>query len=145
MVLHNIKMCWISMLSPLKHILFKYQPFFIEMVFNSPIIPMVTSILDLLCDVEIILFIMCFVPMLKIVKLWWNLFDCAMFSCAILWQPWKFAKMTFINFMLIQFQLSINLFCSFHGLTTTTHQEMCMKWFIIPNLGLDHLAFEFNC
>lgn len=39
MILHNIKTWWISMLSPLKHILVKYQPFFIEMVFNSPIIP----------------------------------------------------------------------------------------------------------
>lgn len=115
MILHNIKTCWISMLSPLKHILFKYQPFFIGMVFNSPIILMVASILDLLCDVEIMLFIMCFVPMLTIVKLWWNLFDCAMFSCAILWQPWRFAKMIFINFMLIQFQLSIIYFVDFMG------------------------------
>jgi hypothetical protein len=36
-----------------------------------------------------------------------------------------------------------NLFCSFHGLTTITHEEMCMKWFIVPNLGINHLAFEF--
>lgn len=110
MILHDIKTCWISMLSPLKHILFKYQPFFIEMVFNSPIILMVASILDLLCDVEIMLFIMCFVPILEIVKLWWNLF-----ACAILWQPWRFVKMIFINFMLIQFQLSIIYFIAFMG------------------------------
>jgi hypothetical protein len=110
MILHNINTCWISMLSPLKHILFKYQPFFIEMAFNSPIIPMVASILDLLCDVEIMLFILCFVPMLEILKLWWNLFD-----CAILWQQWNFAKMIFTNFMLIQFQLSIIYFVAFMG------------------------------
>jgi hypothetical protein len=136
MILHNSKMCWIS-LSHLKHIFFKYQLFFIDMVFNSPIILMVASILDFLCDAEIMLLIMCFVPMLEIV------FDEICCLCNFVTTV-KICQDYIHKLYVNPISTFNNLFCSFHGLTTTTHEEMCMKWFIIPSLGIDHLAFVFN-
>jgi hypothetical protein len=37
-----------------------------------------------------------------------------------------------------------DLFHGFHGLVTTNHEEMNMKWFVHLITKIDHLVFEFN-
>jgi hypothetical protein len=65
---HNVKMCWISMLSPMKHVICKYRPLLMKMALDFPTIALAASNLELNCDVEILLSLVCFVPMLEIVK-----------------------------------------------------------------------------
>jgi len=43
------------MLSPLKHVLEEYRPLLMKMVIGSTIVTLVTSNLDQLCDVQVML------------------------------------------------------------------------------------------
>jgi uncharacterized circularly permuted ATP-grasp superfamily protein len=52
-LLHNIKIWWISMLSPLKHVLEEYRPLLMKMTLDSIIVAQVATNLDQLCDVQV--------------------------------------------------------------------------------------------
>jgi hypothetical protein len=51
-------------LSPMKHVICEYRPLLMKTALDSPTIALVASNLELLCDVEILLSLVCFVPML---------------------------------------------------------------------------------
>jgi hypothetical protein len=57
------------MLSPMKHVLCEYHPLLMKMALDSPTIALATSNLELFCDVEILLSLVCLVPMLEVVNL----------------------------------------------------------------------------
>jgi predicted glycosyltransferase involved in capsule biosynthesis len=56
------------MLSPMKHVICEYRPLLMKMALDFPTIALATSNLELFCDVEILLSLVCFVPMLEIVN-----------------------------------------------------------------------------
>lgn len=66
--LRNVKTCWISMLSPMKHVICEYHPLLMKMALDSPTIALATSNLELICDMESLLSLVCLVPMLEIVN-----------------------------------------------------------------------------
>lgn len=56
-------------LSPMKHVICEYRPLLMKTALDSPTIALVASNLELLCDVEILLSLVCLVPMLEVVNL----------------------------------------------------------------------------
>ncbi len=56
------------MLSPMKHVFCEYCPLLMKMALDSPTIAFGASNFELLCDVEILLSLVCLVPMLEIVN-----------------------------------------------------------------------------
>ncbi len=63
--LQNIKTRWISMISPIEHVLFVYRTFLMKMALNAPIIPSTKSNLFLLTNVETLLDLNVVMLMLK--------------------------------------------------------------------------------
>ncbi len=57
------------MLSPIKHVFCEYYPLLMKMALDSPTITLATSNLKLFCGVEILLSLVCLVPMLEIVNI----------------------------------------------------------------------------
>jgi uncharacterized circularly permuted ATP-grasp superfamily protein len=53
-LLHNIKIWWISILSPLKHVLKEYRPLLMKMTLDAIIVTKVATNLNQLCDVQLI-------------------------------------------------------------------------------------------
>jgi hypothetical protein len=66
-LLFNTKTHWISMLSPLKHVLREYKSFLVKMHMDAPINKLVVENLDLLCDLELVFGLSCMLPMLEVV------------------------------------------------------------------------------
>jgi len=56
------------MLSPMKRVLCEYHPLLMKMALDSPTIGLGGSNLKLCCDVEIMLSLLCLVPMLKTIN-----------------------------------------------------------------------------
>jgi hypothetical protein len=54
-IMKNIKICWIFMLSPSKHVLQKYKPLIVQMAEDSTIIAIVKINYELLCDAKTLL------------------------------------------------------------------------------------------
>jgi len=46
------------MLSPMKHVLYEHWPLLMKMALHLIVVPLVASNIDLLCDVEIIWFVL---------------------------------------------------------------------------------------
>jgi hypothetical protein len=66
-LLLNTKTHWISMLSPLKHVLREYKSFIVKMHMDAPINKLVVENLDLLCDLELVFGLSYMLPMLEMV------------------------------------------------------------------------------
>jgi hypothetical protein len=66
-LLQNIKIRWMSMLSPLKHVLGKYKSLVVKMHTNARNNKLAWENLDLLCDIELVFYLPCILPMLEMV------------------------------------------------------------------------------
>jgi len=66
-LLHNVKAMWISMLSLMKKVLVEYKTLMVQMTndFNRAVATKTN--LEYLCDVEVVMGLMCIMPMLKVV------------------------------------------------------------------------------
>jgi hypothetical protein len=62
-----VKSQWISMLSPLKHVVFEYKVLIMKMYFDCDMTKFACENLELLHDLELILTLPCFMPLLKVV------------------------------------------------------------------------------
>jgi hypothetical protein len=64
-LLQNMKYSWISMLSPLKHVLFEYHTLLMKMALDAATITFAKSNLCLLTDVEMLLGLNVVMPLLE--------------------------------------------------------------------------------
>ncbi len=126
------------MLSRVKWIFYEYWPLFMKMALDAP-----TMGYDLLCDVEILLSLVCFIPMLEIVNSLVKFAQLHNVLFMTLWQQWKFVKLISKSCI---FTLAFNNdgFRGFHGLLQTNHDDICMKWVTNLNIKINHLKFELN-
>ncbi len=112
-----------------------------KMALDSLTIALVVSNLELFYDVEILLSLVCLVPMLEILN--------ALVKCPTMWYfcLWFCGN----NEDLSSFEQTLYWsFSSFHwwpflscyGLVEANHDHISLKWSIDLNIGIDHLGFE---
>jgi len=66
-LLHNVKAMWISMLSLMKRLFVEYQTLMVHMNNDLNYVVATKTNLEYLCDVEVVMGLMCIIPMLKVV------------------------------------------------------------------------------
>jgi hypothetical protein len=64
-ILHNMKMCWISMLSPTKRILVEYKSLIMHMFDEQTTNTSAKENLDLFCNVKTFSGLICILPLLE--------------------------------------------------------------------------------
>jgi hypothetical protein len=63
----NVETCWINMLSPPKRVMAMYMPLLAKMAKDTPSIMFAKMNFELLCDINLFIFLSSLLPMLEIV------------------------------------------------------------------------------
>ncbi len=107
-IIYNMKSHWISMLSPMKQVLYEHRSLLMKIALDLIVVPLDASNLDLLCDMEILWFVLfqCW----KLHIPWWSLHKFTMYLFVTLWQQWSFVKLISTRYMWVLLWLLMMMF-----------------------------------
>ncbi len=110
------------------------------------VVPLVTSNLDVVCDAELILSLVCFIPTLEITN---SLVKFAQFHNVFVYDLVVVLKICQADLHklyvdLVHVAFNDDVFQGFHGLVEINHEAICMKWIIDLYIGIDHMGFALN-
>jgi hypothetical protein len=116
-----------------------------KMAHDAPIMALVASNFDFLCDVEIYYFWCVSFPCWKLSIPWWSLPNFVMCFLFDFVATMKICQVDVHTLYVdLVFAFNDDIFQGFHGLVETNHDNICMKWIIDLHIEIDHLGFEFN-
>jgi hypothetical protein len=145
-ILKNIKTQWITMLSPIKHVMVEYMILLMKMAIENPNNEKEKANFDLLCDVQVMLGLATILPLLHSIHNFIKFSQCQrdVLVCDFVVVVKECQGVIFSLYTNLSIKFKSYAFRACKTLVVARYESIIMRWVTNLTIDVEHLAFDVN-